>query len=283
MKNKFPILGAVFAPFLCLHVSAAVLDFSDDFSGGALDSAWDTDNKLGGSYDAENSQYTLTSDNGVNNSTLRRVTGDENSSYVHSVTIKLENFIGSDSDFNFSSLGYDSHVTLVMNSFGNIRIQHTDVTTEDGYGWYGTTISNQGYDFENGQEVTFNQAYDLDANTLTYSYAINGGDEEILYTGNGGQRGERYYDPTANDGAGGVVSSEVDFEDRRFGDTITGVSWQNPKYGSSVHLNQWGGSPDAAIVHVTDWSLTTVAAVPEPSSTMLIGLSGVAMLLRRRR
>ena len=261
MKNKFPTLGAVFALSIASASQAALVTFNEDFTGSTLDPAWDIQSSTGGSLNTDTESYELSAVKDTNNSRLFRAGGGSLESFEHKLTISLDNFMGSSSDLRWYSNGFDGGFEFKMNSFGNISINHKDFRPEGGWVTAWIADMNNPNVFENGDSVTFTQHYDQDSDTMSFLYSVNEGADVLVYTGG------------ASDGA----------DSNGFGDTITGVSWMSNSESVGVYLSQWGDSGAASEISISSWSVNEVVSVPEPSSTMLIGLSGVAMLLRRRR
>ena len=182
-------------------------------------------------------------DQGVAGKITRNIEGTIGS-YTHEITIELEAFASTGSDFKWKTFGAGGMTELVFNDSGNARLFHNDYSGGGGNVFSGFSIG-----FTDSDNLIFRQDYNEMTGSMSLSYSFDGVDYTEMYTGLG----------IEGTGFGDVITTRVEAEVWEFG--------------------EGGLNP---IVNVDQWSLTAVA-VPEPSSTALVGLGGVAMLLRRRR
>ncbi|NWK55841.1 PEP-CTERM sorting domain-containing protein [Verrucomicrobiaceae bacterium N1E253] len=81
---------------------------------------------------------------------------------------------------------------------------------------------------------------------------------------------------TPGSGSSGIANAQT------FGFDFTGANWDSITDSVEIRLYGWDGTGN---MHFQDTTITgaSVTLIPEPSSCILLGLGGLASILRRRR
>ncbi len=221
---------------------AAIVSFSDDFTGDSLDPAW-IEQGAGGSFQANSDVYQITNVNGSGGTRLQRFIDGENGDLSANVTVTLAEFSNpsTGADFKWKFFGPDGFTEIVLNSFGDMRMFHNDSDGGGGNIQPNTNIGLTGA----GDVIELALLYNEGSDTLDVSYALNGGAVTSFYSG------------------GGI-------------DGPVGNLWTN---FVQAEVFEFGAGDPVPTIQIQEWSMT---AVPEPASSMLVlGCLGL-LLRRRR-
>lgn len=244
---KTPLVCTLLAASLVTVTQAQVGEFSDDFTGATLDSAWSLTGNA--TFDAANDWVQLTSiktGGSTTSSKLIRSVGGSLSDYTAEITVDLATLTGSKSDFKWKTFGANGFTEIVVTNNSNIRMFHNDQSSNDPE--FAGNVFNTGVAFSDSDVLTLTREYVLATDTLTVSYTI-GGSAFQLYSGNGIQGS-----------FGDVITNNSEAELFQFGDEVT----------------------PTPVVNVLSWSVT--AAVPEPGTyALLAGCFALASVMIRRR
>ena len=243
---KTQIACSLFAASIISSSQAAIVSFSDDFSGDSLDSAWSV-NGDGGSFDAANDAFQIINDRsgGGGGTELRRNIDDDGSvgSFSSSITVTLSEFSNpsTGADFKWKFFGSDGFTEIVLNSFGDMRMFHNDSDGGGGNIQPNTNIGLTGA----GDLLVLSLLYDAGSDTVDVLYSLNGGEDVSFYSGTG--------------------------VDDRIGDLATNFV--------VAQVFEFGVGDPVPTIQIQEWSMT---AIPEPSTSMLL-LGCLGFFLGRRR
>ena len=171
---KAPLTSTLLSASIISAGQAAIIGFDEDFTGAALDPAWNQGGN-GGTFDATNDLYSITNANGGGGTKLSRNEAGTLGDYTHIVTLGLNSFMGTGADIKWKTFGADGFTEIVFNSFGNVRQFHTG----------GNLYTNVPITVADGDTLSFKQVYTLSTNTMDVSYSVNGGADQSLYSGTG--------------------------------------------------------------------------------------------------
>lgn len=120
-------------------------------------------------------------------------------------------------------------------------------------------------------------ALNLDGATISWDVRRNGGGAADVYG------------IAANSGSGlvqvgtdAVLNTSLNTVTR----TLSGAEWDGLTGDVEIFLYGWGNTNPGGNTHISDAVISgaaSVVAVPEPSSTALLGLGGLALIMRRRK
>lgn len=247
---KTPLACAVLAASMISVAQAQVGTFSDDFTGATLDAMW-TEVGVGGAFDAANDVYGMTPVNATGTAKLQQFgIGGTLSDYTHTVELNLVDFFdpNTETDYKLKTFGSDGFAEIVFNSFGNIRMFHDNGT--DAVGGTNLFNTNISASVAEGQSISLQQVYFVGSDTMAITYSVDGGADQLLYSGTG-----------TSGSFGNIITNFVESEVGQFGAAAA-------------------GNPD---IEINSWSLAAVA-VPEPGTyALLAGCFALASVMVRRR
>jgi len=228
-KRRFLTIRAL-ATLLASAVSAPVakgqpVDFLEEFNGPNLDSAWTFEGDPNNHPDTIAGSYDFTDTFGQPGTKFSRSMSGTPGSFTQELELVLDPFGqtgsgGTQNDFKWKSFGSDGYMEIIINSFGNMRLWHNDFS--DGAD---NIVPYTSIGYSDGDLLKLTMNYNQSADTVDYSYSLNGGLTVPFYTG-GGLHGP----------IGDVVTSFVE-----------------------AQLFKWGSRPDQALASVHSWSVTATA------------------------
>lgn len=293
-----PFLPVIALALWSSMASGQPTEFLEEFDGPSLDAAWSQLGDPAGHPASIAGSYEITDAHGSPGTAINRPTGGTVSSFTHEVELVFDAHLlggsgGTLSDIKFRSIGADGILDVVYNSFGHLRVNHTDFNTGNGDHIVGGSPDNIEIGYADGDLLKLMVEYNNGTDTIDVSYAINDEAPTSVYSGSGidGQFGD-------------VITSSVELLVFKFGDAVPDQtmvaidSWSLAEAvaGSPADFNgddsvngidflEWQRDPDLGDLAIWqgNYGSQTLAAtsVPEPTGMLLLLLFTTATGLSR--
>ncbi len=151
--------------------------------------------------------------------------------------------------------------------------------------------------FEAGSTYQIQKGFTVENGIINFSLGMNfltgaqnnfdiGSNGTLQFSGLTGGNAPTFSPSGADFDVSSGATLQLDFAGALAGESYTLVdSISNPGYNSFDNVVVNGLAPDqqAVVNYGTDTLSVSIVAIPEPSSTLLVGLAGVGLLIRRRK
>lgn len=226
VSHKFIALLSAALVALAGTALATPTDFEEDFAGPTLDPVWVKSYEDGHLGILAGAHYMTAMQGGGFNPKLQRFdTGspDPIMGYTHEISVIVDTFGltgggGTQSDFKWKSFGADGFTEIVLNSFGDMRLFHSDGVSG------GNIQPNVNIGIADGDVLGLRTVYDAGTDSLNVTYSINGGAQNPFYSGSG-----------INGTVGNTVGNFVE-----------------------VEVFKWGAAAEVPVLGLDQWNLTAI-------------------------